>query len=144
MTTEPRGRGIYIAADDEVLGEQLSTARLFVKEAASDFGFPSSEIESITLAVHEAVANAVVHGGPRRDGADGTVELRIWQEHGVAVFCVCDGGTLAPASEARGGLLDEHGRGLPLMKALMDGVELVPEPDRTVVRLEKRLEPAAA
>jgi anti-sigma regulatory factor (Ser/Thr protein kinase) len=141
MTTEPRG--IWIVAKREALGPQLSRARGFVKQAAGEFGFADRDVEAITLAVHEAVANAVIHGEPCCNGCEG-VELRTWCEEGAAVFSVRDCGTIAAAPPRGGDLLDERGRGLPLMAALMDGVELVPEPDRTVVRLKKRLEAAAA
>jgi len=132
-------RGVWISADADALGHQLSYARLFVKEAASDIGVPEPEVASIALAVHEAVANAIEHGEPCNGDGAGRVELKIWLEASCAIFTIRDCGSFSFDPSSGTELLDERGRGLLLMDALMDRVEVVPEQDRTVVRLEKHL-----
>ncbi len=46
--------------------------------------------------------------------------------------------------EWRPGRDDDHGRGLELMKALMDEVQVTPSPEGTVVRMQRKLNGAAA
>ena len=109
----------------------LRTARGFADAAAADLGLDEDARFRFTLAANEAVANAIEHGAPR---ADGTVLLCISSDEDSLCFEVHDcGGFGVDWSEPDP--LSERGRGLPLMAALVDHVDLTPGPDGTVVRL---------
>lgn len=103
-----------------------------------------SEIE-IELALHEALANAVIHGNGEnphkrvyvecRCYIDGEVSIRVRDEgRGFSWNTVPDPTTI----ENR---LFTHGRGIYLMKTLMDEISF--EDNGTVVRMRKRSNSAA-
>jgi len=99
--------------------------------------------EGIEIAIYEALANAVIHGNHEN------------QEKQVHVACRCsmDGEVLITVRDEGQGfdsravpdptevqrLLLTHGRGLHLMRALMDEVSF--EENGTVVRMRKRMKP---
>jgi serine/threonine-protein kinase RsbW len=99
--------------------------------------------EGIEVAIYEALANAMIHGNHEN------------QEKRVHVACRCsmDGEVLISVRDEGEGfesrvvpdpteaqrLLLTHGRGLHLMKALMDEVSF--EENGTVVRMRKRIKP---
>jgi anti-sigma regulatory factor (Ser/Thr protein kinase) len=99
--------------------------------------------EGIEIAIHEALANAVIHGN------HGNYEKQVY----VACRCSMDGEVLISVRDEGEGfdsrvvsdptetqkLLLIHGRGLHLMKALMDEVSF--EENGTVVRMRKRMKP---
>ncbi|GAB4452673.1 MAG: ATP-binding protein [Armatimonadaceae bacterium] len=124
-------------------------ARDFVRRHALAFGFPRADVEDITLAVGEAIANALEHGLPRAEKSAGhQMQLIVGHQDHLFVVTVCDPG---PGFEPRKAdsvmptpLLAERGRGLAVMEMLMDRVALLRMPDGMQVRLEKRLlaEPA--
>jgi anti-sigma regulatory factor (Ser/Thr protein kinase) len=85
----------------------------------------------------EAVANAVRHGSACGDPVRGVLLIVEIDEDAISIE-VCDCGSfdaeLRPAAQD-----DIGGRGIPIIAALADSFELVPEPDRTRVRFGKRL-----
>lgn len=130
------------AADDRQLllpsrASALRDARRFVDQVAAQAGFAAPAREDISLAVTEAVSNAMRHGSPA--GEADQVEIRVRSEGRRIVITVRDHGppfqppppTLPdPASYA------DHGRGLFLMDQLMDEVQFGWD-DGTVVRMIK-------
>ncbi|MDQ6944138.1 MAG: SpoIIE family protein phosphatase [Candidatus Eremiobacteraeota bacterium] len=82
---------------------------------------------SLLTAVGEAVANAVEHAYL---GPPGLVRVHAHAGDESLVVTVEDDGKWKPAQRR-----DERGRGLPLMRALMDGVEIRTLQARTEVRL---------
>ncbi|MBN1529192.1 MAG: SpoIIE family protein phosphatase [Thermoleophilaceae bacterium] len=89
------------------------------------------EIEEISLAASEACANAIEHAyapGPAALEVHATIS-----EAGEAVICVRDFGSWRPA---RG---SHRGRGMLLMKGLMDSVDVDAGDEGTTVRLARRL-----
>jgi anti-sigma regulatory factor (Ser/Thr protein kinase) len=113
---------------------QLKEARKLAEEAADDFGLDEDARFRLTLAANEAVANAIEHGSP---SADGTVLLRVCADQDGVRFEVRDWGTFAmrfPDPEA----LAQRGRGLPMMAALVDEVDMKPGDDGTLVSLMVR------
>ena len=106
-------------------------------------GTAKEAYEEIEIAIHEALANAVIHGNHEN------------QEKRVHVACGCsmDGEVLISVRDEGEGfdirvvpdpteaqrLLLTHGRGLHLMKAMMDEVSF--EENGTVVRMRKRMKP---
>jgi PAS domain S-box-containing protein len=95
----------------------------------------SREIEDdVILAVGEAVANAVEHA--YRGRSRGTVDLVAWMPVDRTVICVevSDAGGW---SEGAGDV--DRGRGLVIMRAVLDDVDVVRTADGTSVRMTKRL-----
>jgi anti-sigma regulatory factor (Ser/Thr protein kinase) len=113
---------------------QLATARRFVDAAAARFGLENQDRHEFTFAVNEAVTNAIEHGRP---SPDGTIRLQVAAEDGALVFEVEDHGTFAPGPPTID-RLQERGRGLALMAATMDEVDVRRRSNGTVVRLCKR------
>jgi anti-sigma regulatory factor (Ser/Thr protein kinase) len=113
---------------------ELKEARRLAEQAADDFGLDEDARFRLTLAANEAVANAIEHGSP---SADGTVLLRVCADQDGVRFEVRDWGTFAmrfPDPEA----LAQRGRGLPMMAALVDEVDMKPGDDGTLVSLVVR------
>jgi serine/threonine-protein kinase RsbW len=116
----------------------LLEARRFVDRFAAHAGFSPLARDEISLAVCEAVSNAVRHGSPA--GEADQVELQVELDGPRLVVTVRDHG--APFSPPEPSLPDpaefaDHGRGLFLMHHLMDEVRF--SRDRgTVVRMTKK------
>jgi anti-sigma regulatory factor (Ser/Thr protein kinase) len=113
---------------------ELRTARRFADSAADDFGLGSAARFRFTLAVNEAVANAIEHGKP---SAEGRVQLRISSYGNLITFEVRDWGSFS-VSRPQQGKLQERGRGLAMMASLVDEVDLRLSDESTVVRLRVR------
>jgi anti-sigma regulatory factor (Ser/Thr protein kinase) len=113
---------------------QLKEARRLAEQAADEFGLDEDARFRLTLAANEAVANAIEHGSP---SPDGSVLLRVCADQDGVRFEVRDWGTFAlrfPDTES----LAQRGRGLPMMAALVDEVDLKPGEDGTLVSLVVR------
>ena len=115
----------------------LTEARRFVDQHAVRAGFSAMARDEISLAVTEAVSNAVRYGSPA--GESDTVELSVAEEGPHLIITVRDHGQ--PFSPPTPSLPDpaafaEHGRGLFLMQQLMDEVRFSRD-DGTVVRMTK-------
>jgi anti-sigma regulatory factor (Ser/Thr protein kinase) len=87
----------------------------------------ASEPDDLVLAVDEAVANAIEHGG-----AEVVVSAR--EEQGSVFFVVFDRGRWRPAGDYKW-----RGRGIAIMRALVDDVQIEPSPSGTTVVLRRRL-----
>ena len=124
-------REIWLRADPA----SASVAREFAGDAAGDVGCDHAATEACRLAISEAVANAVEHGAPCDNGL---ISVAVYLEARCLTTEIRDCGNFQAARQPAN-LLDERGRGLPLMFAVMDHVEIDAVPGRTVVRLAKRL-----
>ena len=113
----------------------VPVARAFVSQAAEELHYDRAATEGLRLGVTEAVANAVEHGTPC---GGGLISLSVYLEGGCLTTEVADCGDFQAARQSTTGL-DDRGRGLLLMIAVMDHVEIDSVPGRTVVRLTKRL-----
>jgi anti-sigma regulatory factor (Ser/Thr protein kinase) len=125
-----RSRELRLRADPS----ELQSARRLAEQAADDFGLDEDGRFRLTLAANEAVSNAIEHGSP---STDGTVLIRVHGDSEAIRFEVRDWGTFSvgfPDPE----VLAQRGRGLPLMAALMDEVDLKPGDDGTLVTLVLR------
>jgi serine phosphatase RsbU (regulator of sigma subunit)/anti-sigma regulatory factor (Ser/Thr protein kinase) len=110
----------------DVLGGLRSTLRRWLTDA----GASESELFDVTLSTSEAAANSIEHAYGARD-ASFTVRCERDGEEVTAI--VCDGGrwrTLRP----QGG-----GRGLKIMRSLMDCVTVESGDGGTVVKMTKKL-----
>ena len=129
-TAEPE-RTLAIPAEQA----RLADVRRFAERAAAECGFGRPEVQQIKLAVNEAAANAVEHGSA---SASDEVRLRANAEDGELAVYVADAGRYLPMPSAEPDL-DERGRGLLVMKLLMDEVDVRPSDRGTVIRLSRRL-----
>jgi anti-sigma regulatory factor (Ser/Thr protein kinase) len=103
---------------------------------AAKLGLDADERFALLTAAGEAVANAVEHA---YGGTPGLVRLEAEASDGMLVVTIEDEGKWKPAQRR-----DERGRGLPLMRALMDAVEIRTHQARTEVRLTLSLEDRAS
>ncbi len=114
----------------------LDAARRLIEQTADGLGFDDSAIWDMKCAATEALTNALEHGAP---SGDGRIHMRLGRDHGDMLVEVWGGGRAngAPHVDAT-----HRGRGIAIMTALMDDVELRRSSGDMVVRLVKRL-PAA-
>lgn len=131
MRAEEFEREIWLRADPA----SASVARTFGGEAAQDVGCDRAATEAFRLGITEAVANAVEHGAPCENGL---ISVSVYLEAGCLTTEIRDCGDFRAVPQPAN-LLAERGRGLQLMFAVMDNVEIDTVPGRTVVRLTKRL-----
>ncbi len=124
-------REMWLRADPA----SASVARAFVSQAAEELHYDRAAADALRLGVNEAVVNAIEHGAPCEDGL---ISVSVYLEAGCLTTEVGDCGDFQAARQATNGL-DERGRGLPIMHATMDNVEIESVAGRTVVRLVKRL-----
>ena len=125
---KPNRKDLALSADEPGLDE----ARRLIETTGTEYGFDEAAIWDMKLAATEALMNAIEHGAPSEDGM---VHLRLAQEHGDILLEVWGGaegaGMRAPSGSNRG-------RGIAIMTALMDEVELKRNPEDSRIRLAKR------
>lgn len=92
---------------------------------------PAEVVADVLIATNEAVANAIEHGS--LDG-NAAIRLRAERVDGRVRIEVVDAG-----SSAVGTPDPDRGRGMAMMRAVMDVVELRPSPTGTTVRMERTL-----
>jgi anti-sigma regulatory factor (Ser/Thr protein kinase) len=121
--------------------ESAPIARAIVREAAAEQGLDGDATWDLMLATSEAVANAVLHGTACEGANQGVLLIVEVDDRSISIE-VCDCGSfnaeLRPAAKD-----DIGGRGIPIIAAVADHFELVPEPFQTRVRFGKRLPVAA-
>ncbi len=109
----------------------LGVAREFVERAASRFGLDAEDAFDLVLATNEAVTNAIRHGSADEHGR---ILLFVVAVGDRLTLVVRDYGNFTPSrSDSR---LD-GGRGLGMMRALTDRLDLQADPLGTTVRLSK-------
>jgi serine/threonine-protein kinase RsbW len=118
--------------------QTVPVARHIVRNAMEQVGVESTCVYDVELAMSEACTNVLLHSGP---GDQYVVRLDL--EDGVGVIRVIDVGHGFDSTrlQAEDPLLeDERGRGLGLMQALVDRVDLTSRDEEgTIVTLEKVL-----
>jgi anti-sigma regulatory factor (Ser/Thr protein kinase) len=112
--------------------ESATRARALVREAALEQGLGDDGAWSLTLATSEAVSNAILHGTACPNG----ILLRVlpWNDGLCVEVCDCgefEAAPLPPGPEA------PHGRGIPIIAAVVDHFEVVPDGPLTRVRFAK-------
>jgi anti-sigma regulatory factor (Ser/Thr protein kinase) len=122
--------------------ESATRARAIVREASIEQGLDDDGAWSLMLATTEAVSNAILHGRPCSDGDKGIL-LRVlsWEDGLCVEVCDCgrfDAAPLPPAPD------ETHGRGIPIISAVVDHLELVTGGPFTRVRFAKRRRSLAA
>jgi serine/threonine-protein kinase RsbW len=119
--------------------QTVPMARHVVRNAMEQVGVDETCIDDVELALSEACTNVLLHSGP---GDQFVVRLDL--EEGLGVLRIIDLGSGFDSArlEATGDDLveAERGRGLGVMQAVVDRVDLTSRPEAgTIVRLEKAL-----
>ena len=112
----------------------IDAARAMVEERAVKAGMAESDIWEMRVAATEAISNAIEHAPLAEDGL---IHLRISQEQGELLLEITGGGnagTAPPKSHP------DRGRGIGIMTALMDEVEMKHDQGGVgLIRLAKKL-----
>ncbi len=123
--------------------ESVDKAETMVTSEALKAGFGDEEQAQIGMAVRECMVNAVVHGNGYSNKKKVHLDIERFKE-GLAVTVGDEGEgfdvSSVPDPLAPENLLRQSGRGLLLIRAFMDEVDLHPRPGGgTEVRLVKKL-----
>ncbi len=127
-----------------VIASDLRNVRkveLVAEKIARSLHFSSDDRDSLAIAVTEIVGNAIVHGNKQDRSKNVTIEFE-YQDDEI-VITVHDEGEgfnekkIANPLEPEN-LLKESGRGIFIVRALMDEVEFFSSPRGTRVRIVKR------
>jgi PAS domain S-box-containing protein len=115
-----------------VLGDEpsLRAFRGTLRRWLAAAGAAPEEVQDVTMAANEAIQNAIEHAHALTRRA---VEVLLDRTNGSIEVVVRDHGAWRPPRES------SRGRGLPLMNALMDSVEVEPGPNGTTVTLRRAL-----
>jgi PAS domain S-box-containing protein len=120
----------HFSAEFPAEPESLAPMRSMLRRWLSHAGAGEVEIAEITTACGEAATNAIEHAGM---SADSRFEVSGRRSDNEVEIAVRDQGSWR---EERPG---DHGRGLDLMRTLMDTVAVEPSPEGTTVSLRRRL-----
>ena len=116
--------------------------RKSVKYLAAALGFCGDDLDDIEVATAEAVTNAILHGTPA--GSQGKIRIRCSDGQGSLIVEVEDEGNGRVARARRRICAEaEHGRGMFIIKTLMDDAETVTNRSGTHVRMTKRMKERA-
>jgi len=118
--------------------KNLSLIRNEVESMAYSCGFGESEIYQMKVAVSEAAANAIEHGSPL--GSKNEIHLVIECDPDKIVIEIIDQGVFRARLPVTDGRPSHRGRGIFLMTALMDEVNITETQEGTAVRLVKHKE----
>jgi len=136
----PDGKGFAVEIPSRL--EELGRIERMAEKVAAVYCLSQEELDNLAIAVTEAVGNAIIHG----NGSDPEKRVRI-------TFSVAAGFlTIEVSDEGRGfdpavlsdpllpeNLMKESGRGIFILKSLMDRVDFQFTPEGTVVRMALRL-----
>ena len=116
--------------------DRLATIRHGLLAWIAPIGVAEAAVADIVLAVNEACTNSVEHA--YRDSGDGTIQVEALLKGDKIVVCVADHGVWRVPS----GLPSTRGRGLPIIEATSEAVELSRSASGTTVRITFDIEGA--
>ena len=117
---------VELPTEPEALASMRSLLRRWLRHVEGS----DQEIAEITTACGEAATNAIEHAG---SGGDTPFEVGGRLDGQEVTISVRDFGAWRPPREG------DQGRGLSLMRALMDSVEVTPSPEGTTVLLRRAI-----
>ena len=122
--------------------EFLPDVDMFIEGILRGYGTNESTIADIAISVSELVNNAISHGSADKD--DSKVVVEINKNTDVVSVIVVDEGTGFDPNEladplAQENLLKEVGRGIFIVKSLMDSVDIEPSPNGTRIIMKKSI-----
>ena len=115
--------------------ESARRARAIIRDVAAELHLDGPTTFDLMLATTEAFANAIQHGEPCDPRG---IRLRVESRYGGLGVEVRDCSTRTDEPR-RPKLTGEGGRGMPIIAALMDDLQVSPEGDATRVRFGKQL-----
>lgn len=131
-----KGNSIAIPSDQEFLPD----VDIFIEGILRGFGAEESIVADIAISVSELVNNAILHGN--KSLTEKAVTVTISKGNGEVAITVADqGGGFDPSSVENpiddANLLKEVGRGLFIVKSLMDKVDIDASNAGTTIRITK-------
>ena len=122
--------------------EFLTDVDIFLEGTLRGFGADESVVADIAISVSELVNNAILHGNQSADDKVVTVSISHGKES-VTVTISDEGGGFDPNDVpdplADENLLQEVGRGLFIVKSLMDKVDVNPTEKGTTIAITKAI-----
>jgi serine/threonine-protein kinase RsbW len=121
--------------------DSADAAELIVQRLAEEYGFSAEQIEHLGMAARESMVNAIVHGNGY--SKDKRVRFSVVLVPGKMIVTVGDEGSgfdpnRVPDPLSRDNILRGSGRGLLLIRAFVDEVEIHPvEPTGTEIVMVK-------
>ncbi|WP_156426520.1 ATP-binding protein [Mycobacterium sp. IS-3022] len=110
--------------------DRLAQIRHRLLDWMAPIGVPDPVVADIVLAVNEAATNCVEHA--YRDCDDGVIVIDATVEDERIIVCVSDHGAWrTPSAEPT-----TRGRGLPIIRAVGDGVDVAGSASGTTVRID--------
>ena len=129
LPTAPPPLHLEVPSDPTELGQMRRDLGRWLRDAGAD----SESVEVMQMACHEACSNAIEHG---YSFGDGRVSVDAELSDGRVLLTVRDTGSWV---ERPDGPPRYRGNGVPMMKALMDEVELTHNGTGTAVRMARHL-----
>ncbi|MDP8967580.1 MAG: ATP-binding protein, partial [Actinomycetota bacterium] len=123
--------GSRLALDLPSEPSALRSLRALLRRWLAQANAAPGDVHAIVMACSEACTNAIEHAGA---AADETIAFEAVLHEGEVDVVVRDRG-----SWREGRPPGDQGRGLELIDALMDGVQLETTPEGTTLRLRRRL-----
>ena len=121
-----------IQLTERAIPDAVAPARNAVAQLAEDAGGPVNVVESVRLAVSEALTNIVYHA--YEGGQPGPMTVEAWITEGALIVLVCDEGTgMRPRPDTPG-----LGLGLPLLAQLADDFRVEDRKDPAGTRVSMR------
>lgn len=122
--------------------EFLPDVDMFIEGILRGYGADESTIADIAISVSELVNNAIAHGNVEKD--DTKVMVEINKNTDVVSISVADEGAGFDPENlddplAEENLMKEVGRGIFIVKSLMDSIEITPSPNGTKIVMTKSL-----
>lgn len=122
--------------------EFLSDVDMFIEGILRGYGADESIIADIAISVSELVNNAISHGNSQNEGKTVVVEI-VKNSDKVSISVQDEGTGFNPNSLddplAEENLLKEVGRGIFIVKSLMDSVNIEPSPRGTKITMTKTI-----
>jgi len=133
-----KGDTIRVPSDPEY----LTDVDAFLEGTLRGYGVDESAVADIAISVSELVNNAMVHGNRR--ALEKRVTVKIGRRNGSVTVTVSDeGGGFDPDQVADpladANLLKEVGRGLFIVRSLMDEVEVTLSAKGTTIKITKEV-----
>lgn len=122
--------------------EYLPDVDIFIEGILRGYGINESIIADIAISVSELVNNAIDHGNKKNE--EKRVTVTIDKNSGAVSLIVTDEGTGFNPDElddplAEENLLKEVGRGIFIVRTLMDTVDIAPSKEGTIVTFTRAL-----